>query len=66
MFQALTAAGLTVFAIILIAIICLVLGGLFWGWVAMLIWPLFATPIGFAKAFWVGIVVTLVLGVLSN
>lgn len=66
MFKALSAAGLTVFAILLIFLVCLALGGLFWGWVAMLVWPLFATPIGFAKAFWVGVVVTLVLGVLSN
>lgn len=66
MFKALSAAGLTVFAILLIFLVCLALGGLFWGWVAMLIWPLFAAPIGFAKAFWVGVVVTLVLGVLSN
>lgn len=67
MFKLLSAAGLTVFAIILIFIAVLAIGGLFWGWIIMLAWPLVsASTIAFAKAFWLGVIATVVLGALSN
>lgn len=58
-------AGLGLFLIILI--IALLLGALFWGWVIMLVWPLVASStIGFGKAFWLGLVATLIIGAISK
>lgn len=54
---------------VLLVLVALVLGigGVFWGWIIMLAWPVFAsTTIGFAKAFWMGVVATVIVGVFSK
>lgn len=59
--------GLGVGAFLLLLAISLLLGSLFWGWVIMLVWPLVASStIGFGKAFWLGLVATLIIGAISK
>ena len=58
---------LTIPLVLLMLAFVLAVGGAFWGWLIMLAWPLFAsTTIAFVKAFWIGVIVTVVLGALSN
>lgn len=58
---------LTIPLFFLLLAIVLGAGGAFWGWVIMLLWPHFATTtIGFAKAFWWGVLATFILGLFSS
>lgn len=54
--------------VILLIVVSLFLGGLFWGWVIMLVYPLFSTgTIGlFWTAFWWGVLVSIVINVLKS
>ncbi len=59
--------GLGILGFLILLVVGLVLGGLFWGWLIMLAWALVAsTTIGFAKAFWLGVIATVVIGAISG
>jgi general stress protein CsbA len=58
-------AGVILFVVLVV--LTLAIGGAFWGWIVMLAWPLFASStISFAHAFWIGVIVTVVLGALGG